>query len=148
MKNALFALILVIACTVPSWAQNAAEKELIKLENDWLTAYTKHDTKLLEPILATDYTSTGSKGQVHTRADELKDVVNPDYAKMTAVLSDMKVRLYGDVGIVFGVNTVTMPDKAKGKTTTEAYRFTDIFAKHNGRWQCVASHASIIEKKK
>lgn len=148
MARFLFPLFLVLVLALPAFGQSADEKTLLKLENDWVTAFQTQNAKLLDGILAPDYTATGSSGMTHAKTDEMKDVADPKYKKMTAKLSDMKVRLIGDVGIVFGLNTVTMPASGKDKAKTETYRFTDVFAKKNGKWQCVASHASIVAKKK
>jgi len=59
--------------------------------------------------------------------------------------TDMKVHVYGDTAIVTGLNTTK--GTFKGKDTSGAYRFTDVFVKRDGRWQVVATRASLVAKK-
>jgi ketosteroid isomerase-like protein len=55
---------------------------------------------------------------------------------------DMKVRVYGDEAVVTGRNTTK--GQFKGRDISGQYRWTDTWAKRNGRWQCVAEHDSKI----
>src|SRR5687767_15797895 len=48
-----------------------AEKEVRKLEREWLDAYEKLDADAMERILADDFKLTLSKGQSQTKSDIL-----------------------------------------------------------------------------
>jgi len=50
----------------------------------------------------------------------------------------MKVLVLGETGIVHG--SWSEKSTLNGKDTSGTYRYTDIFAKRDGRWQCVTSH--------
>ncbi len=54
-------------------------------------------------------------------------------------IGDMRIRQYGDVGIVRGLNTVT--GKSFGKAEI---RFTDIFVKRGGRFRAVAAQETLV----
>ena len=58
---------------------------------------------------------------------------------------DMKARVYGDAAVVTGRNT--SKETLKGKDISGLYRWTDTWIKEAGRWQCVATHASMIVQK-
>jgi ketosteroid isomerase-like protein len=52
-------------------------------------------------------------------------------------IDDLKVRVYGDSAVVFGLETEK--SQFKGKDSSGQYRFVDTWLKRNGRWVCVAS---------
>jgi ketosteroid isomerase-like protein len=126
--------------------QSAPEQELIKAENQWNDALVHVDIEALDKLIATEYAETGDKGQRSTKAEHLSSVKSGDFKVTSAVLDDLKVHVYGNAAVVTGRNTTK--EQEKGKDTSGVYRFTDTWAKRDGRWQCVASHWSIIEEKK
>ena len=144
MKKLLFVAILVVVCLLPVWAQTAAEKELIKVETDWNTAGIKRDTKALELLYATEYHATDYTGKTYTKAEDLKNTVDPKNVFSSGVLTDLKVHIYGQTAVVTGVNTVKAT--YDGKDTGGDYRFTDVFVKRDGRWQCVATQGTKVVK--
>jgi len=145
MKKLLFVAVLAVVCLLPAWAQTAAEKELIKLENDWSTAVMKHDAKALESLYATEYIATDATGKTYNKAEAIKADASPNTVVTSFVLSDLKVHIYGQTGVVTGVNTIKAT--SDGKDVSGGYRFTDVFVKRDGRWQCVATQGTLIEKK-
>jgi len=144
MKKLMFVAILVVIGLFPVWAQTAAEKELIKVENDWNTAGIKRDTKALELLFAAEYTSTDYTGKTYTKAEDLKNTLDPKNVFTSGVLTDLKVHIYGQTAVVTGVNTVKAT--YDGKDTSGEYRFTDVFVKRDGRWQCVATQGTKVIK--
>lgn len=144
MKKPIFVAILVVVCLFPVLAQTAAEKELIKVENDWNTASINRDTKALELLYATEYNATDFTGKTYTKAEDLKNVVDPKNVFASGVLSNLKVHIYGQTAIVTGVNAVKA--SYDGKDMSGDYRFTDVFVKRDGRWQCVATQGTKVVK--
>ena len=61
----------------------------------------------------------------------------------SATAGEMKVLIVGETGIVHGL--WTEKSTLNGKDTSGTYRYTDIFAKRDGRWQCVAGHANKVQ---
>jgi len=138
-------VILALVCVLPVWGQNAAEKELIKVENDWSNAWAKSDGKFLEQLYATEYLATSSDGIVYNKADGIKDDTSPEYTEKSFSLSDLKVHIYGETAVVTGRNNVKF--KKGGKAEQIDARFTDVFVKRDGRWQCVATQGTKVGKK-
>ena len=124
----------------------SAEQEIIKLENQWNEALMHVDTDALDRLIAPEYAETGDKGQTSTKQEHISSVKSGEFKVSSAVLDDLKVRFYGNVAVVIGRNTTK--EQYKGKDTSGAYRFTDTWAKRDDRWQCVASHWSVVEEKK
>ena len=122
---------------------NPAERDILKLENDWSTAWQKKDAAFLQKLLADEYLSTDYEGATFTKT---QDVANVAQSTTTSfALTDMKVHVYGDTAIVTGLNTIKAT--LKGKDISGAYRFTDVFVKRDGRWQVVATQSSLVTKK-
>src|SRR5512138_545023 len=106
MKQLLVLLTLALVVVLPVSAQNDAEKELLKLENDWATAWVKGDAKFLEQLYANEYLATGRDGKTYTKAEGIKDDMSANMTDKSFKLSDMKVHIYGETAVVTGMNTV------------------------------------------
>ena len=145
MKQLLFITVLALVCALPVWAQTAAEKELIKVENDWGTAWVKGDAKFLEQLYATEYWATGGDAKTYDRTEGLKEDLSAAYTGKSFSLSELKAHVYGLTGVVTGRNLVKY--KKDGKAGGNDFRFTDVFVKRDGRWQCVATQSTKVEKK-
>jgi uncharacterized protein (TIGR02246 family) len=145
MKKLMFVAILVFVCLFPVWAQTAAEKELIKVENDWAAAWVKNDAKALDQLYATEYLATDVTGKTWNKTDGIKEDVSSKYSGKSFQLSELKVHVYGQTAVVTGRNDVKFT--LDGKASGDDVRFTDVFVKRDGRWQCVATQGCHIEKK-
>jgi ketosteroid isomerase-like protein len=144
MKQFL-SLVLAFVCVFPVWGQNVTEQELIKVENDWSNAWVKSDVNALDKLYATEYFATSSEGIVFNKVDGIKDDTSPEYTEKSFVLSELKVRIYGETAVVTGRNDVKFK---KGKKAEQVMsRFTDVFVKRDGRWQCVVTQGTKVAKK-
>jgi ketosteroid isomerase-like protein len=138
-------VMLALVCVFPVWAQSAAELELTKAENDWGNAWVKSDGKFLDQLYATEYLATSSDGMVYNKAEGIKDDTSPEYTEKSFKLSNLRVRIYGEIAVVTGLNSVKF--KKGGKAEEIDARFTDVFVKRDGRWQCVATQGTRAAKK-
>jgi ketosteroid isomerase-like protein len=147
MKRFLFAGIVMVLAAAPLRAQTslAVERELIKRESDWSTAWVKKDAAFLKQLYAEEYLATDEFGATFTRAQDLANAMSPEGTLVSFVLSNLKVHVYGDAAVVTGTNTTKAT--FKGKDTSGVVRFTDVFVKRNGRWQAVASQGTRVVKK-
>jgi ketosteroid isomerase-like protein len=145
------ALILVLAGRhTDAQTSKIAEQEVLKVENDWNQALVRRDTASLQRFYADEYLYTDPDGLVWDRTKDLANLTSGSAARFSAYkLDDTKVHIYGDVAVVTGRNTITGVFERVHSDVSGSYRFTDVFVKRNGRWQCVASQASrIVEGKK
>ncbi len=143
-------VVLGVATSSPVFGQaqpkdSTVEQALIKLENDWNDASVKRDVVVLGRILADDYIFTDPDGVMWTKAQNLEMLKSGEDVVTSAVASDMKVRVYANAAIVTGRNTVK--EMLKGKDISGKYAYTDTWVKRPGGWECVATHASRLEKK-
>lgn len=119
------------------------EQELIKLEEEWHNAYLRRDAEPLERILADEYISVSGNGGSGTKAQTIAGLKADTSTYEYSTPYDMDFRFYGDTVVVIGRT------KEKGKTEngtefTVEYRWTDVFVKKNGRWQCVAAQVPRV----
>jgi len=118
----------------------SAEQELMALDQASNDAQVKKDRATLERLWGDDYLYTHSNGSVLNKAQDIADTMSGDMTWTAARLDDLKVKLYGDVGIVTG--RLTMEGKAR-QYASGPRRFTDIFVKRNGRWQLVGGQTTL-----
>lgn len=149
MKRSAIAIsvaVLFLGVTIVAQTQTeSVEQELIKIENGWVEAELKKDVALLDRILADDFTDTDSEGNVMTKAQDLEVLKSGAYVGTSMVLDNIKVRVYGEAAVVTGRNTIK--GQYKGKDVSVQRQWTDTFIRRDGRWQCVATHASTIPQK-
>lgn len=148
IKRFLAVAALILASATFAASQTAEQKlneknlkikqELIKLEEQWHNAYVQRAAEPLERILADEYIAVGGSGRSINKAQTIEGLKNDTATYEYSTPYDMDFRFYGDSVIVIGRT------KEKGKTKDGAefsveYRWTDVFVKKNGRWQCVAA---------
>lgn len=136
---------IVFLCALPvagdeSPTSNRDRDALIALENVWLK--NEHNAAELEHILAADFLHPVVTGDVLNKAQHIKfsssHVSPPD---VTRHFEGLKVRVYGDVGIVNGLVVTTSKDGSKaGKTV-----FTDVFVYREGRWQAINAQENAVQ---
>ena len=149
MKNPLVWLLLgcfLIVSAVSSQAQTtgATEKAVAVLEEQWAQAQNTNNADLLAPLLSDKFVSTSWDGKVTGKAEALAEVKS--FVKNSAANSEMKVLVYGDTAIAIGIWKARMKDPS-GKIVDLNVRWTDTWVKMpNGKWQCVATHGSLIVK--
>src|SRR5712692_2480094 len=111
---------------------------LIDMERQWLQANMTHDPSILEKILADDYQIMRPTGRFSTKSEEIAHVKasNPSCKLQSDHLDDAKVRVFGDVAVLYGWETFVV--KCTDKVKTGTYFWSDVWLKRNGRWQAVA----------
>jgi len=119
-----------------------SERELIAQENMWAKAYLARDVATLDRLEAEDWVCTTADGQVIPKAQDMKEVASGTYQASEFFMSDLKVRVHGDTAIVTGRQTevATMA----GKDASAVFQISDTWIRHDGRWQCLATHLSKI----
>jgi ketosteroid isomerase-like protein len=109
---------------------------LLQLNNDYIESVRTSDVKRFSEILADDFLCTLPDGTLVDRAQFLERTAPPvTIGHLEA--HDVKVRLLGDVAIVHARTTFTQADGKPG-----AGRYTDIWARRNGKWLAVAAHVT------
>ena len=83
-------------------------------------------------------------GELQTKSQADADLKSGVYNCESLKLDDIKVSVFGETVVVFGLETEK--STYQGKDSGGQYRFTDVFAKRGGVWQAVATHVSKVVK--
>ena len=118
------------------------EQALMQIERDWGEALVKKDMTALDKMLATEF-QANYVGLVGNKKQFLSVLKSETSRTESAVASDMKAIVFGDRAIVNGLTTEK--SITAGKDTSGQYRWTDVFVKRDGRWQCVTGYASKVQ---
>jgi hypothetical protein len=117
---------------------------LIALENAWNQAQLHHDAKALDELVSSSFVYTDYDGTVMNKAQFMADLRDPSYRATLITNDNMRVFPYENVAIVIG--KYHTKGIYKGKPFEHFGRFTDSWIHHNGQWQCIASHTTLIKK--
>jgi len=150
MKIFSSVLLLTVLAASGAWAQTppaAPEQALITIENEWSQASMKRDAAALDRFYADEYIFTNEDGVASNKTKEIADIKSGTFRLTAFKFSNLKVHIYGDVAVVTGQNTIKGTWEDINKDISGPYRFTDVFVKRGGRWQCVASQSSRITAK-
>jgi ketosteroid isomerase-like protein len=117
------------------------EEALFQLERDWAAANLKKDMAALDKMLATEF-QANYVGLVGNKKQFLS-VLKSETSWTELMVSDMKALVFGDTAIVHGLSIVK--SSKAGKDTSSQERFTDVFVKREGRWQCVTGYSTKVQ---
>jgi len=120
------------------------EQELIRLAAAWENCLLTRDVATLDRLWAEEYTSGTPDGKVRSKKQSLAEIQSDDLKITSAACEDLQARVYGDMGVTTGI--AIEKGQYKGTDISGKYRFTDTWIKRNGRWQCVATHASRVSE--
>ncbi|HEV2335703.1 MAG TPA: nuclear transport factor 2 family protein [Stellaceae bacterium] len=135
---------LVAVSTAPAHAADVA-KTLTDLEQVWVAALVKGDTKSLDQMLAATYVDGDEAGGRSSKAEVLGVLKSGDLKLASITASDMKVYPYGNAAIVTG--TAAQDGSFKGHSLAPKIVFTDTFVKQGGKWRAVASQRTTLPGK-
>ncbi|HEU4386806.1 MAG TPA: nuclear transport factor 2 family protein [Blastocatellia bacterium] len=123
----------------------AAEQEkevLLKLTDEITDAKMRRDLVVLDRLLAEDYVFTNPAGLFVDKAQYLEGA-RVDSAVYESVNNhDKVVKVYSDAAVVAGSTSVK--GRYDGHDIGGQFRFTNMFVKRQGRWQCIATHLTRI----
>jgi ketosteroid isomerase-like protein len=109
---------------------------LLDLNRDYIRSVQSSDVRRFEEILADDFLCALPDGSLVDRAQFLAQTALPaGIANLEA--HDVRVRIMGDVAIIHGRTTYATPDKQP-----RSGRYTDVWARRNGRWLAVSAHVT------
>jgi len=109
---------------------------LLDLDRNYIRAVETSDVSRFAEILADDSLCSQPDGSLLDREAFLSHTAAP--VKISNLQAhDVKVRIMGDVAIIHARTTYTMPDGRPG-----AGRYTDVWARRNGRWLAVSAHVT------
>lgn len=130
----------------------AIEAEINKLERDWASSPKNRDAETVRRVLAEDIVITYPDGQTGTKADEVRTIESGAITMDSWELLDTKVTvLNADTAFITGRGVIkngkyTDPNTKQTTNISGEFRFLDVYARRNGKWQAVASQTTPIKK--
>ncbi len=128
------------------WAQQADPREgkLLIFERMWNEAQVNRDAAALDQLVSSRFVNTEWDGEVSDKQKFLSDIRDPLFKPTLATIQDVKMNFFGDTAVVTG--TYHAQGTYQGKPYDHVGRFTDTWILDLGKWQCVASHTSLLKK--
>ena len=153
MKRALLLLTVAVAAlllhgqtnppaNVSLSGRSGADQIFQKQESEWATAVKERDVEKLSRLEAEEFEFTGPTGQIWTKASQLETIKAGDLEIDSFEVSELKARVYGDTAVVR--LRIFWNGRFRGADLGGPQRVTDVWVKRDGRWQCVASHATRL----
>jgi len=112
----------------PSSAVAALERKM----ND---ALTRGDWATLEALTAEDLMFTDADGTVSGKGEQVSAVRSGDLKLEAIEMSELRVKTFENVVVATG--RLVEKGNYKGKQVNGAYRFSDVWAQRNGKWEWV-----------
>jgi ketosteroid isomerase-like protein len=141
-------LLLALAALGQAAAQksrdDSQETKLLIMEHLWNEAQVNRDARALDAMLGGEFVNTEYDGEVSDKAKFLADIKDPHLNLSALTIQDLKVSMYADSAVVVGIYHTK--GTYQGKPYEHFGRFTDTWVFTEGRWQCVASHTSLLKK--
>lgn len=145
MFRTLASSIVFVLCSLVAVAQgDPRETKLLILERLWNEAQVNRDSSALDALVASRFVNTEWDGEVSDKQHFLADIRDPLFKPSLLTIQDVKMNFFGDTAVVTG--TYHAQGTYQGKSFDHLGRFTDTWVLDTGKWQCVASHTSLIKK--
>jgi ketosteroid isomerase-like protein len=137
---------LVALSSIAVTAQKAdpRESKLVILERLWNEAQVNRDAAALDQLLSSRFIDTEWDGEISDKQKFLADIRDPQYKPNVATIQDVKMNFFGDTAVITGMYHTQ--GTYQGKPYDHIGRFTDTWILDMGKWQCVASHTSLVRK--
>jgi ketosteroid isomerase-like protein len=123
---------------------HSRERQLIALEHMWNEAQVNRDDSALANMIGDKFVNTEWDGEISERGKFLADIADPRFKVSVLNIQDVKVIQYKDTAVVAGIYHTK--GTYQGKPYEHVGRFTDTWVFQDARWQCVASHTSLLQK--
>lgn len=120
------------------------ESKLLILEHLWNEAQVNRDSAALDALVSSRFINTEWDGEVSDKQKFLADIKDPRFKPTQAAIQEVKMNFFGDTAVVTGVYHTQ--GTYQGKPYDHVGRFTDTWVLDLGKWQCVASHTSLLKK--
>lgn len=146
MIRTLCCCLLLALGSIAMAAQQAdpRESKLLVLEHLWNEAQVNRDSSALEALVSSRFVNTEWDGEISDKQRFLADIKDPLFKPSLASIQDIKMNFFGDTAVITG--TYHTKGTYQGKPYDHVGRFTDTWVLDMGKWQCVASHTSLLKK--
>ena len=134
----------------PTFDATAIQAEVLQTGRDWIKAGETYDVEAMRRIVADDAVLVYPDGALGTKADEIRIAETKAITGDGWEVIDPKVTvLSADSAFITGRSRIKNgkykePNMKQAIDISGEYRFLDLYAKRDGRWQVIASQATKI----
>ena len=136
--------VLTTVRTASAQQTDPRESRLMVLERMWNEAQVNRDSQALDQLVSSRFINTEWDGSVSNKSQFLADIKDPLFKPTLTTIAEVKMNFFGDTAVITG--TYHTAGTYQGKPYDHVGRFTDTWIFDLGKWQCVASHTSLIKK--
>lgn len=130
----------------------AIEAEITKLERDWADAVKNGDADTVRRVISDDISIINPDGSTSTKAEEVQ-AIQARVVTMESweILEPKVIVLDANNAFMMGRGVIKngkskVPNSKQQIDISGEYRFLDVYARRNGKWQAVASQTTPIKK--
>jgi ketosteroid isomerase-like protein len=145
MKIIVSACAAMLLMTGAATAANMAKREqqLIDLESAWAKAMVQKDAATVASFVADDWMGQNDSGKVEDKTHLIDALKSGKMSATSMTNRDVHVRIMRGMAIVQGAEDEK--SSFKGKDTSGAYTWIDVFVKRDGKWQAIASQYTKVK---
>ncbi|MGB9205655.1 MAG: nuclear transport factor 2 family protein [Terriglobales bacterium] len=135
-----FCLLVCLTISLSAQEPESAAAQVRKLEEKWAEAYKARNIDILSSLLTEDFVITVEDGSTYSKAGYITHSADQSVHVEVAELSDLRVRIRGNVAVVTGAY------HERGLSNRKPYeyhdRLTDVWVKVGNGWRVLCSHYS------
>ncbi len=135
-----FCLLVCLTIRVSAQEPESAAAQVRKLEEKWAEAYKARNIDILSSLLTEDFVITVEDGSTYSKAGYITHSADQSVHVEVAELSDLRVRIRGNVAVVTGAY------HERGLSNRKPYeyhdRLTDVWVRVGNGWRVLCSHYS------
>ena len=121
----------------------SAIREIVEMERQAREASIHRDADFSQRTLAEDYVAITPLGQVTTKQDTVSARKSGQLRYDTIDVSDMVVRVYGDMAVVTA--RADVKGHQLGEDFSGPYRYTRVWVRRTGHWLAVSYQATVTQ---
>ena len=120
-------------------AAGTGDEDVIReLNAGYVRAFLKSDAEWYDRHLTPDFMCILTTGTVVDRATFVENARTP-HTVVSYDLSEVKIRVHGDVALVSALGSWTRRDGTAGKT-----RYVDVWVRKEGAWKAVSAQLTLV----
>ncbi|HWW85917.1 MAG TPA: nuclear transport factor 2 family protein [Vicinamibacterales bacterium] len=127
------------AATAATAGASADTTALSTLNSEYIRSVRESDVAWFDRNLAPDFYCTNPNGTIVNREQFLKQTAIPQKVSKLDV-DEVNIRVMGDFALIHARVIATLPD---GQTASR--RYTDAWARRDGRWVAVSAHITPVQ---
>jgi uncharacterized protein DUF4440 len=151
MSKAITLITMMIMTAIPIFARKQShnvEAQIRRVNAHEVAGLLRNDVGALDRLWSDDFVVTNPLNKFVNKQEVLRLINSGILAFASYERRIEYVRLYGNLAVVAGSETVIWAGKMPDAGKTSLLRFTGIWMSENGRWRQVARHANLVEEQK